>query len=177
MCVRVCVCAVATVFTICTHESGHMSLCVCLALSLLADASAHANINNLSYVRAYVRVCILYMYKHVANILSSVHMHACVQPTSAWARVCLNMCVRGCCRQVEDCLPPEGLSLPAACGNHGALPGYKPLVCTDKKTWRAKINYLQADPCTPRLAWHFSCIKCHYVWSHQIYCLFYLSTV
>lgn len=87
------------------------------------------------------------------------------------------MCVCGCCRQVEDCLPPEGLSLPAACGNHGALPGYKPLVCTDKKTWRAKINYLQADPCTPRLAWHFSCIKCHYLWSHPFYCLFYLSTV
>lgn len=87
------------------------------------------------------------------------------------------MCVCGCCRQVEDCLPPEGLPLPAACGNHGALPGYKPLVCTDKKTWRAKINYLQADPCTPRLAWHFSCIKCHYLWSHPFYCLFYLSAV
>lgn len=60
------------------------------------------------------------------------------------------VCVFLCCfssRQEKDWLPPEALWFPAACGNHGALPGYKPPVCTDKQTWRAKINYSQAHPC------------------------------
>lgn len=68
--------------------------------------------------------------------------------------VCVCVCAHTCAflcyyssRQGKDWLPPEGLWLPAACGNHGALPGYKPSVCTDKQTWRAKINYLQAHPC------------------------------
>lgn len=93
--------------------------------------------------------CAFSMYKcrHTVSINSHAYMRAACAADHG--------CVRGCCWQVENCLPPEGLRVPAACGNHGALPGYKPLVCTDKKTWRAKINYLQADPCTPRLAWHF----------------------
>lgn len=60
-----------------------------------------------------------------------------------------------CCfsfRQRDDWLLPEGLFLPAECGNHGTLPGYKAPVCTNKQTWRAKINDLQAHPC---MLWHF----------------------
>lgn len=125
----------------------------------------------------HVRVFNMYMCKHLVSITSSIYTRLPLCSRLPCVCICLFVRVCGCCRQVEDCLPPEGLSLPAACGNHGALPGYKPLVCTDKKTWRAKINYLQADPCTPRLAWHFSCIKCHYLWSHPFYCLFYLSAM
>lgn len=184
-CVWKLVCAVrACLYTVLYIQYACMNPGICLCVYsmsvLLVQVRMHSTINYFSCVHRRVHVCVwvLCMYKHVANIISSTHMHGCVQSTSVWVcGVCLNMCVLGCCRQVEDCLPPEGLSLPAACGNHGALPGYKPLVCTDKKTWRAKINYLQADPCTPRLAWHFSCIKCHYLWSHPIYCLFYWSTV
>lgn len=154
-----------------TRESLHMFHCVQVSLCLPQSAPNHYKLCTLPRANMCMHMCVFSTYKckHLVSIVPSVHMHG--------AGICLCLCACACCRQVEDCLPPEGLSLPAACGNHGALPGYKPLVCTDKKTWRAKINYLQADPCTPRLAWHFSCIKCHYLWSHPFYCLFYWSAV
>lgn len=143
------VCSVATVYTVCLHETMHMSLCVQVSLSLseCACVCTHAIQNNFVCVCVCVEVCAatfaglcMHLVCTCANI-SSVSFARYTRMCSRLLlllllrdRVCLFMCVCACCRRVEDCLPPEGLSLPAACGNHGALPGYKPLVCTDKKT-------------------------------------------
>ena len=89
---------------------------------------------------------------------TDVYMYACaLMLACVCVCVCVFVCVYVCMRDAATgrleivSLLRVPLSLQHV-GNRGALPGYKPLVCTDKTTWRAKINYLQADPCTPRLA-------------------------